>query len=319
MSQGSGGDRHRKAVARRERVRLADGAADASLDEVVVEEPLEIRVDGETVAVTMRTPGQDADLALGFLLAEGILSGAADVGSAAHCGRPGAEGYGNVIDVRSAGGMRIDPDRVLEGRRWNVTSASCGVCGRRSVAGLLERVGRVEVPTRLSEAAVHGCIAQLQRAQPIFDRTGGLHAAALFSAEGKLLAAAEDVGRHNAVDKVVGSLLRRGLVGRAPASQGQAGPGEGAGSRVPALLAVSGRTSFEIVQKAAAAKVPFVASVSAPSSLAVDLAGQAGIALLGFVRSGRLNVYASAWRLERQASAPGSRGSEEPWPSPRSP
>ena len=321
MRQRSGADQHRKGVAVRERLRLASGSADASLDEVVVEEPLEIRVDGETVAVTMRTPGQDADLALGFLLAEGILAGAADVGSAAHCGRPGTEGYGNVIDVRSAGGMRIDPDRVLEGRRWNVTSASCGVCGRRSVAGLLERVGRVEAPTRLSEAVIHGCIERLQRAQPIFDRTGGLHAAALFSAEGRLLAAAEDVGRHNAVDKVVGSLLRRGLVGRASGSapQRQGGLGEGGPSEAPALLAVSGRTSFEIVQKAAAARVPFVASVSAPSSLAVDLAGQAGIALLGFVRSGRLNVYASAWRLERPGGALASRGSEEPWPSPRSP
>lgn len=321
MSQGSGADGHGKGVALRERVRLAGGAADASLDEVVVEEPLEIRVDGETVAVTMRTPGQDADLALGFLLAEGILAGAADVGSAAHCGRPGAEGYGNVIDVRSAGGMRIDPDRVLEGRRWNVTSASCGVCGRRSVAGLLERIGRVEAPTRLSEATIHECIEQLQRAQPIFARTGGLHAAALFSAEGRLLAAAEDVGRHNAVDKVVGSLLRQGLVGQLPASasHGRGGPAEGGPGKVPALLAVSGRTSFEIVQKAAAARVPFVASVSAPSSLAVDLAGQAGIALLGFVRSGRINVYASAWRLERQGAALASRGSEEPWPSPRSP
>ncbi len=312
MSLGSGAGDTRKGVAPRERVRLADGSADASLDEVVVEEPLEIRVDGETVAVTMRTPGQDADLALGFLLAEGIVAGAADVGSAAHCGRPGTEGYGNVIDVHSAGGMRIDPDRVLEGRRWNVTSASCGVCGRRSIDGLLERVGRVEAATRLPEAVIHGCIEQLQRAQPIFARTGGLHAAAIFSAEGRLLAAAEDVGRHNAVDKVVGALLRQGLVGR------PSGPARGSGD-APALLAVSGRSSFEIVQKAAAARVPFVASVSAPSSLAVDLAGKAGIALLGFVRSGRLNVYASAWRLERRDGTPAPPTSEEPWPSPRSP
>src|SRR5574342_1148682 len=122
MARGNGADP--KGVATREVVRLGDGPASGERDTLAVEEPLEIRVDGETVAVTMRTPGQDADLALGFLLAEGILAGAADVGSAAHCGRPGAEGYGNVIDVRSAGGMRIDPARVLEGRRWTATSAS---------------------------------------------------------------------------------------------------------------------------------------------------------------------------------------------------
>ncbi len=312
MTPGNGAGRRPKGVALRGRLRFDAGTAEERLDEVVVEEPLEIRVDGETVAVTMRTPGEDADLALGFLFAEGIVAGAADVGSVSHCGRPGDEGYGNVVDVRSAGGHRIDPDRVLEGRRWSVTSASCGVCGRRSIEGLLERVGRVEAPTRMSRRSVLACMERLGRAQPIFASTGGLHAAALFGAGGRLLASAEDVGRHNAVDKAVGSLLRLGLVGHP--SPGSPAAGEGFG---PALLAVSGRASFEIVQKAAAARVPIVASVSAPSSLAVDLAERAGIALLGFVRGERLNAYAHPWRVESGAGA-GEGKEREAWPSPHS-
>ena len=284
MARGNGADP--KGVASRDVVRLGDGPASGERDALAVEEPLEIRVDGETVAVTMRTPGQDVELALGFLFAEGIIAGAADVGSAAHCGRPGEEGYGNVIDVRSAGGAPIDAERVLEGRRWVTTTAACGVCGRRSIEQLLARCGRVDGTARISRRAVTASVERLAADQPIFARTGGLHAAALFAGDGTLLSSAEDVGRHNAVDKPVGALLRRGLVGK------------GAGAAALGLLAVSGRTSFEIVQKAAAAGVPVVASVSAPSSLAVDLAGQAGIALLGFVRGGRLNVYANAWRIE---------------------
>ncbi len=289
MARGNGAGP--KGVATRDIVRLGDGTARDERDAVAVEEPLEIRVDGETVAVTMRTPGHDAELALGFLFAEGIIAGAAEVGSVAHCGRPNEEGYGNVLEVRSAGGAPIDAERVLEGRRWVTTTAACGVCGRRSIEQLLARCGRVEGTARLSRRAVTAAVERLTAAQPIFARTGGLHAAALFGEDGTLLASAEDVGRHNAVDKAVGALLRRGLVGKGPAAAA-------AGDARLGLLAVSGRTSFEIVQKAAAAGVPVVASVSAPSSLAVDLAGQAGIALLGFVRGGQLNVYANAWRID---------------------
>lgn len=284
-----------RGVATREVVRLGEGATRDGRDAVAVEEPLEIRVDGETVAITMRTPGHDADLALGFLFSEGIIGGAAEVGSAAHCGRPDQEGYGNVLEVRSAGGAPIDAERVLEGRRWVTTSAACGVCGRRSIEALLARCGRVDGTVRLAPRAVTASVERLAAAQPIFARTGGLHAAALFDEDGALLASAEDVGRHNAVDKVVGSLLRRGLVGRAP-------PARGIAVRL-GLLAVSGRTSFEIVQKAAAARVPVVAGISAPSSLAVDLAEQAGIALLGFVRGGRFNAYANAWRIQGAQAA----------------
>ena len=265
-------------------VRITAGAFARQLDTVAVEEPLEVRVDGETVAVTMRTPGGDADLALGFLLAEGMIGEAGDVGSVVHCGRPGDEGYGNVIDVRSAGGHRIDPERLLEGRRWNTTSSACGVCGRRSIDGLLERCAPVGEAPPVAPEEILRAMALLAQLQPVFGRTGGLHAAAAFASGGVLLASAEDVGRHNAVDKVVGALLRAGLAGLAPAGRA-------------ALLAVSGRTSFEIVQKAAAARIPVVSGVSAPSSLAVELARAAGIALCGFSRGDRLNVYTHAERV----------------------
>jgi FdhD protein len=267
-----------------EAVRVVAGAPASHPDVVAVEEPLEIRVDGETVAVTMRTPGADADLALGFLFAEGMIAAAVDVGSVAHCGRPGEEGYGNVIDVHSAGGHRIDPERVLEGRRWSTTTSACGVCGRRSIEGLLDRCAPVAGGPPITPDEILRAMARLGNLQPVFARTGGLHAAAAFSQGGALLAAAEDVGRHNAVDKVVGALLRAAVGGRAPGADA-------------VLLAVSGRTSFEIVQKAAAARVAVVSGVSAPSSLAVELARAAGIALCGFARGDRLNVYTHAERV----------------------
>jgi FdhD protein len=257
-----------------------------TVDSLAVEEPLEIRVDGETIATTMRTPGSDADLALGFLFAEGIVSGARDVSTVTHCGRPSEEGYGNVLDVRSAGGMRLDPERILEGRRFIPISSACGVCGRRAIEGLLDRIVPVERRDALPQSLVHAAIDALPRVQPAFASTGGLHAAVAVAADGTVLAAAEDVGRHNAMDKVVGALVRAGRVGAG------APPGGG-----PSIVAVSGRTGFEIVQKAAAAGVPVVASVSAPSSLAVDLAERAGLTLCGFVRGGNMNVYAHAWRL----------------------
>jgi FdhD protein len=225
----------RGSIARVDVVRVEGGRAESHPDSVAVEEPLEVRVDGETVAVTMRTPGADGELALGFLFAEGMIGGAGDVGSVAHCGRPGEEGYGNVIEVRSAAGHRIDPERVLEGTRFTATTSACGVCGRRSIEGLLARCAPVGDAPILDAGAILQCMAMLAGQQPVFSRTGGLHAAAAFGDGQRLLASAEDVGRHNAVDKVVGSLLRRGLV-------------RSAGPDGPRLLAVSGRTSFEIVQ-----------------------------------------------------------------------
>lgn len=269
-------------VAVREILRHGTPAQDA----VAVEEPLEIRVDGEAVATTMRTPGSDADLALGFLFAEGILSGAADVSSIAHCGRPGDEGWGNVIEVRSAAGIRLDPERLLEGHRVAPVTSACGVCGRRAIEGLTARIRPVDPACRVATALLIAAIDAISRSQPAFARTGGLHAAVLVGDDGAVLAAAEDVGRHNAVDKAVGALVRAGRVGR-----------DAAAGRAPAVLAVSGRTGFEIVQKAAAAGVPAVASISAPTSLAVDLASAAGIVLAGFVRGSSMNVYAHPERL----------------------
>jgi FdhD protein len=263
---------------------LRQGAT--ALDAVAVEEPLEIRVDGEAVATTMRTPGADLDLALGFLFAEGILAGARDVSSVTHCGRPGEEGFGNVVDVRSAAGVHLDPERLLDGHRVAPVSSACGVCGRRSIQDLAARIRPVDAAHRVGADLLVAAVDAISRSQPGFVRTGGLHAAVLVADDGALLAAAEDVGRHNAVDKVVGALVRAGRLGAG------APPGG-----VPAVLAVSGRTGFEIVQKAAAAGVPAVASISAPTSLAVDLAGAAGITLAGFVRGGAMNVYAHAERL----------------------
>jgi len=264
---------------------LRHGAA--SLDAVAVEEPLEIRVDGEAVATTMRTPGADADLALGFLFAEGILAGASDVSSISHCGRPGEEGFGNVIDVRSAAGIRLDPERLLDGHRVAPISSACGVCGRRAIEGLTERIRPVDGSHRVAPALLVFAVDAISRSQPAFARTGGLHAAVLVADGGAILAAAEDVGRHNAVDKVIGALVRAGGLGAGAPPTG-----------APAVLAVSGRTGFEIVQKAAAAGIPAVASISAPTSLAVDLAAAAGITLAGFVRAGTMNVYAHAERLD---------------------
>lgn len=262
---------------------LRQGAT--ALDAVAVEEPLEIRVDGEAVATTMRTPGADLDLALGFLFAEGIVAGAADVSTVTHCGRPGEEGFGNVVDVRSAAGVHLDPERLLDGHRVAPVSSACGVCGRRSIDDLAARIRPLDLSRRVSPDLLVAAVEAISRSQPAFARTGGLHAAVLVGDDGALLAAAEDVGRHNAVDKVVGALVRARRIG-----PGATGPG-------PAVLAVSGRTGFEIVQKAAAAGVPAVASISAPTSLAVDLAAAAGLTLAGFVRGGAMNVYAHAARL----------------------
>ncbi len=274
-------------VARRkvERIGERPGGATDELDAVVAEEPLEIRVDGETIGVTMRTPGDDARLALGFLFGEGIISSLQDVGTVSHCGRPGQDGWGNVMEVRSGPGVSLDADRILEGRRFVPTSSACGVCGRQTIDDLIARCGTLEGGAVLQADLVLRAVDRMRAAQIRFERTGGLHAAAAFDAAGEMLCCHEDVGRHNAVDKVVGELLRFGLVGA-----------ERRGSP-PALLVVSGRAGFEIVQKAAVAKIPIVASVSATTSLAIDLAQSTGLTLAGFARNGSLNVYTHPWRI----------------------
>jgi FdhD protein len=251
-------------------------------DEVAREEPLELRLADETVAIVMRTPGADERLALGFLLAEGIISSADDLSSVAHCGRPGSEGWGNVVNAVPAPGARIAWDRIDRGARTTVASSACGVCGRLTIDDLLQGLEPLPPGDPLPAALVAAAVERLRERQPLFDRTGGVHAASACAADGTPLATHEDVGRHNAVDKVVGSLL---LARRAK------------DAREAALLVLSGRAGFEIVQKAARARVPVVAGVSAPTSLAVELAERAGITLCGFVRKRRMNVYAHPGRV----------------------
>lgn len=251
-------------------------------DRVAVEEPLEVRLAGETVAVILRLPGDDHRLALGYLFGEGLLRSAGDAATVAHCGRPGDEGYGNVIDVSPASRARIDWSRLDASTRRGLTSSACGVCGRAAVEDLLAGIAPLPPGPVLPPGLVSAGMAALLAGQVAFEATGGTHAAALLTLDGAVVACHEDVGRHNAVDKVVGALLLARAAGGAPA---------------PALLAVSGRGGFEIVQKAARAGIPVVACVSAPTSLAVDVAREAGVTLAGFVRGERMNVYAHPERL----------------------
>ncbi|HEX4620670.1 MAG TPA: formate dehydrogenase accessory sulfurtransferase FdhD [Myxococcaceae bacterium] len=260
------------------------------LDRVAVEEPLEIRVAGDPIAVTMRTPGDDARLAVGFLFSEGIVRSRDDLGAVAPCGRPGDEGYGNVIDVTPAAGVVLDVERVRTARRGTLTTSACGVCGRQSVEDLITTCGVVPSAPALSAQVLAQSTARLHEIQRNFAQTGGVHAAAALAADGAVIVAFEDVGRHNAVDKVVGALVLEGRVARTSVLPPVA-------SVRVALLAVSGRASFEIVQKAAMAGIPIVASVSAASSLAVDLAERLGVGLAAFVRDGHFNLYTHPERI----------------------
>jgi FdhD protein len=280
---------------------LSGGAEPAKqVDSVAVEEPLEIRVATEPLAITMRTPGDDAQLALGFLFAEGIIRSIDEVGAVSHCGRPGDEGFGNVIDVTAAPGVSLDVEKVQATRRGTLTTSACGVCGRRSVDDLLSLCGQVPPGPPLSLHLVASATERLRQAQMNFARTGGVHAAAALDAQGTVLAVYEDVGRHNAVDKVVGALLQTRSVTAESALRSAARPSAEVGSK-PMLLVVSGRASFEILQKATMARIALVASVSAPSSLAIDLAHRCGITLAGFVRGGGFNVYTHPERLVAEA------------------
>lgn len=252
-------------------------------DLVAIEEPLEIRLAGERVGLLMRTPGDDHRLALGWLFSEGILASASGISAVYHCGRPGDEGHGNTIDVAPSSGAVIDWARVDAARRDAPAGSACGVCGRSAVEDLVAGLVPPDPIPPLPAALVAERVAALGDHQPIFAATGATHVAALWTHGGALIAAHEDVGRHNAVDKVLGALLvARAADATAPA---------------PALLTVSSRAGFEVVQKAARARIPIVATVSAPTSLAVSLARAAGLTLAGFVRGGRMNVYAGAERL----------------------
>lgn len=256
----------------------ADGRRQVS-DVTAAEEPLDIRLHGESFAVVMRTPGADQALAAGFLFSERVIRGAGDIGAVEHCRHPDHPDLHNIVDVFLRGDA-IERGRVLLARRRRVAAnSSCGICGRTSIDDLAEDLQPVSGRTRVPAAFIASLPARLRDTQATFDETGGLHGAALFSFDGALVCAAEDVGRHNAVDKIVGRLLLdEQLIG-------------------DAILMVSGRVSFEIVQKAWLAGIPLLAAVSAPTSLAVDLAQAAGITLLGFVRDAGFNVYTHQGRI----------------------
>src|SRR5579872_2911303 len=244
-------------------VRVPDGE---DVDVVAVEEPLELRIGGRPVAITMRTPGHDEELALGFALSEGLRPEGA---------RLPDDLAANTVELIAPG---FDPDRLA---RSFYTSSSCGVCGKGALEAVAVEAPRVTSELRLPLAFVASLPDRLRESQAAFAATGGLHATGLFARDGALLCVREDVGRHNALDKVVGWAFREG--------------------RLPlggSVLCVSGRLSFELVQKAAVAGCPILVAVGAPSSLAVELGRDRGLTLCGFVRGGRMNVYSEPWRVE---------------------
>src|SRR5688500_3359246 len=264
-------------------LRYEDGRVESAPDELAPEEPLEIRVRGRPVSVTMRTPGHDEELAVGFLLTEGLVRRREDVLRVEPCGR---NEDGNLLNVVLAPEVHVDFERLT---RHVFASSSCGLCGKATIDAVRATFPRVESDVTVDAEVLVRLPDTMRTAQPAFDRTGGVHAAALFDVEGKLIVAREDVGRHNAVDKVLGFALLRRLV---PLQRH--------------VLLVSGRASFEIMQKALAAQVPIVAAVSAPSSLAAEFAAESGQTLVGFLRGRRMNVYAGAERIAFPAAVASS-------------
>jgi FdhD protein len=256
----------------------------ARADLLAAEEPLGIRVDGTALTMTMRTPGDDIELAAGFLVGEAVVRSAADIDGirlcdGVACGHGGDhDGLGNIADVSLAPGVAVTPGA----RRNFMTTSACGVCGKASIEDIcvLPSCALSADQSRFSPAVLASLPDRLRSAQRVFSRTGGLHAAGLFTDSGEVIAVREDVGRHNAVDKVVGWAL---LSGRLPLTG--------------CALLVSGRASFELVQKAVLAGIPLLAAVSAPSSLAVSLAEEAGLTLVGFLRDPSMNIYAGADRI----------------------
>jgi FdhD protein len=259
----------------------------AAADVVAAEAPLEIRVEGRPVAVVMRTPGHDEELAVGFLLSEGVIARAEDVFEVSTC--PSQADGGRAVDVL----LRM-PDGVDFARltRHVFSASSCGICGKAVADSIFQQFPPLSVPPdteprpSVSARCLTGLPDRLRANQAVFDRTGGLHAAALFTVDGEILAVQEDVGRHNAVDKLIGWACREG---RLPLDQH--------------ILVLSGRIAFELVQKALAARIPIIAAISAPTSLAVSFAESAGMTLCGFVRGGGMNVYSHAWRIAEGTGA----------------
>lgn len=257
--------------------RITVGAGDEERADVTArEEPLEIRIEGRSVAVVMRTPGHDEELVAGFLVSEGVIQKARDVLEISQCPSTGNL-HGNIVDVL-LGGAVVNWDSLT---RHVFSASSCGLCGKSSIESIFQRFPSVAAEALRVEARIIASLPEkLRAAQETFATTGGLHASALFDLEGNLLVLREDVGRHNALDKVLGHALQKGLL---PLDQH--------------ILLVSGRVSFEIMQKALAAGVPIVAAISAPSSLAVDFADEGGQTLIGFLRGSTMNVYTRPERI----------------------
>jgi FdhD protein len=270
-----------RVTVRRPVIKLSLNGQRRRLDALAAEEPLEIRVNGKALAVTMRTPGHDVELAHGFLLTEGVIGNREDIATARYCDSVDADGRNtyNVLDLALAQGVP-PPETGVE--RNFYTTSSCGVCGKAALAAvrLKTRFSPANDPLRVSPAVLSTLPDALREGQRVFESTGGLHAAGLFKPDGTVLVVREDVGRHNAVDKVMGWALLQGL---APLAE--------------TVLLVSGRASFELVQKAAMSGVALLAAVSAPSSLAVELADESGMTLVGFLRGEEMNIYTGFERL----------------------
>ena len=259
-------------------LRYRDGRRAGQADDVLAaEEPLEIRVEGRSLAVVMRTPGHDRELAAGFLLSEGVIRSAREIFDITSCVTPNAAGKGNAVDVGLTNPASLDPDRLS---RHVFTSASCGICGKTTIEAVMRRSKPLVDDLRVSSRRLFSLPGRLAREQATFQSTGGLHACALFDAKGALIAVREDVGRHNALDKLIGLALLQKMT---PLRKH--------------LVLLSGRASFEMMQKAHAGGIAFVAAISAPSSLAVDFARESGQTLIGFLRGKSMNVYAGAERI----------------------
>jgi FdhD protein len=254
-------------------LRLQDGgAAKAFRDDVAAEEPLELRVQGNSLAVLMRTPGQDQDLCAGFLLSEGIIRSAKDIGVIERCENPKTGFEENVLNVLLAKGVRFDEKKSA---RHFFASSSCGICGKASLDAIRQLFEPLKSKFKVKRSLLWPLPEQLRAAQLAFAKTGGLHASGIFDEAGELLVLREDVGRHNALDKVIGHCLMNGLL---PLSRH--------------ILLVSGRVSFELMQKALSAGIPLVAAIGAPSTLAVEFAKQNGQTLVGFLKDKKMNIYA---------------------------
>ncbi|MDN3027061.1 formate dehydrogenase accessory sulfurtransferase FdhD [Streptomyces sp. S.PB5] len=271
-----------RAAVHRRVVRVRNGNSSARADTLAVEEPLEIRLNGAALAITMRTPGDDFALAAGFLVSEGVLASVDDLRTITYCAGATQDGVNtyNVVDVSTA--KNISPDRFKLQRNFYTTS-SCGLCGKTSLDAVrttarwpMTQDSSFSVSTQLLASMPD----RLRQGQKVFSRTGGLHAAGLFDERGELMDLQEDVGRHNAVDKLIGRAFQKDLL---PLARH--------------VLMVSGRASFELVQKAVMAGIPVLAAVSAPSSLACELADDSGMTLVGFLRGESMNIYAGDWRI----------------------